>query len=66
MQIKVVTGACGFVGRHLVKRLRNISDEHILMIDDLSTGLNPDKWLNASYKDKVKNSLALAEYQNRY
>lgn len=55
MQIKVVTGACGFVGRHLVKRLRNISDEHILMIDDLSTGLNPDKWLNASYKDKVKN-----------
>ena len=50
MQIKVVTGACGFVGRHLIKKLRNISDEHIVMIDDLSTGINPDLWLNEKPK----------------
>ena len=55
MQIKLITGACGFVGRHLVKRLKDISDEHILMIDDLSTGKEPEKWLNTAFKSKGKN-----------
>lgn len=55
MQIKLITGACGFVGRHLVKRLKDISDEHILMIDDLSTGKEPEKWLNTAFKSIGKN-----------
>ena len=62
MEIKLVTGACGFVGRHLIKKLRDNSDEHILMIDDLSTGQDPEKWLNAPFKVKGK---SIKFYGNR-
>jgi nucleoside-diphosphate-sugar epimerase len=41
----LITGGCGFVGRHLIKGLlpRKIP---IWVIDDLSTGKHPDVWLN--------------------
>ncbi len=40
----LVTGACGFVGRHLVRDLIADHDE-IWMVDDLSSGRHPDTWL---------------------
>lgn len=40
----LVTGGCGFVGRHLVKRLLQGGHE-VWIIDDLSTGIHPDQWL---------------------
>lgn len=40
----LVTGGCGFVGRHLVARL--VRDGRSLwLIDDLSTGKSPEIWL---------------------
>ena len=40
----LVTGACGFVGRHLCERL--LRDGYCLwLVDDLSTGQHPDRWL---------------------
>jgi NAD(P)-dependent dehydrogenase (short-subunit alcohol dehydrogenase family) len=41
-----VTGGCGFVGRHLVKRLWQ-AGYTIWLVDDLSTGKHPDEWLGA-------------------
>lgn len=39
-----VTGGCGFVGRHLTRRL--LADGHnVWIIDNLSTGKNPIEWL---------------------
>jgi GDP-L-fucose synthase len=39
----LVTGGCGFVGRHFVKRL--LDDSHaVTVVDDLSTGLAVDRW----------------------
>lgn len=45
MKYTLVSGACGFVGRNLVKRLYKTTDDVIVMVDDLSTGIAPEKWL---------------------
>lgn len=39
----LITGGCGFVGRHLVQRLAQ-EDVELWIIDDLSTGIAPDLW----------------------
>ncbi len=39
----LITGGCGFVGRHLIKRLAQESAE-FWVIDDLSTGMRPECW----------------------
>jgi nucleoside-diphosphate-sugar epimerase len=44
MSIALVTGGCGFVGRHLMRRLFSQGAE-VWCIDNLSTGLHPDGWL---------------------
>ncbi|MBI3046077.1 MAG: NAD-dependent epimerase/dehydratase family protein [Candidatus Harrisonbacteria bacterium] len=40
----LVTGGCGFVGRHLIKYLLN-RGESVWVVDNLFTGWHPDKWL---------------------
>ena len=40
----LVTGGCGFVGRHLIAKLRS-RHQRILIIDDLSSGWHPSEWL---------------------
>ncbi len=44
MATHLVTGGCGFVGRNMVQRLYNTTDDRILFIDDLSVGTHPDTW----------------------
>lgn len=39
----LVTGGCGFVGRHFVHELVNRGHD-VTVIDDLSTGLEPENW----------------------
>ncbi len=39
----LVTGGCGFVGRHYVKWLLE-HDYHVTVVDNLSTGLAPERW----------------------
>jgi len=43
--VTLVTGGCGFVGRHLVRRLIS-QGRSVLIVDDLSTGIHPDRWLH--------------------
>jgi len=48
MKVHLVTGACGFVGRNLVKRLLSTSSDFLVIVDDLSTGTTPESWLPPS------------------
>lgn len=45
MAIHLVSGGCGFVGRNLVKRLLKSTGDTLFVVDDLSTGTAPEKWL---------------------
>lgn len=40
----LISGGCGFVGRHLVKRLSEEKNNQITIVDDLSTGLRLKNW----------------------
>lgn len=47
----LVTGGCGFVGRHLVARLLKTGKE-VTMVDNLGTGISPDHWIPREFKGK--------------
>ncbi len=62
-KVHLITGGCGFVGRNLVKRLYHTTQDRLLIVDDLSTGTEPEKWFpnitvensgNFQYLDKEK------------
>ena len=52
MKTHLVSGGCGFVGRNMVKRLYNTTEDRIIFIDNLSVGTHPDTWLDVA-KTKV-------------
>lgn len=43
----LVSGGCGFVGKNMVRRLYETTDDHILFIDNLLVGTHPTDWLAA-------------------
>ncbi len=40
----LITGGCGFVGRHLLARLSREAASEFWVVDDLSTGKHPETW----------------------
>ena len=53
----LVTGGCGFVGRHFVKWLLE-HDYFVTVVDDLSTGLSPEIWpVHLRFPEKKKKDL---------
>ncbi|MHA7877907.1 MAG: NAD-dependent epimerase/dehydratase family protein [Bacteroidota bacterium] len=45
MKTHLITGACGFVGRYMTMRLLKDTSNKLILIDDLSTGIDPSFWL---------------------
>ena len=48
----LVTGGCGFVGRHMVRRLLR-EGYRLWIVDDCSTGLHPDEWLDVEQRREL-------------
>ncbi len=49
----LVTGGCGFVGRHVVLRLLKMGYD-VWAVDDLSIGQHPDLWLPKEYISRFR------------
>jgi nucleoside-diphosphate-sugar epimerase len=60
MKYHLVSGACGFVGRNLVKRILKNNEDRVIIVDNLSTGIHPDHWLT-NPSESVKD---LSVYEN--
>lgn len=45
MKYHLISGGCGFVGRNMVKRLYNTTEDRIIFIDNLLVGKHPSEWL---------------------
>ncbi|MBU1370833.1 MAG: NAD-dependent epimerase/dehydratase family protein [Bacteroidetes bacterium] len=58
MRIHLVSGACGFVGRNMVKRLSNTTQDKVFMIDDLSIGRHPSEWMD-NFESKKQDDLEI-------
>jgi nucleoside-diphosphate-sugar epimerase len=51
----LVTGGCGFVGRNMVKRLFNTTEDQVIFIDNLTVGTHPSEWLDAPLQSSGEN-----------
>ena len=55
MAFHLISGACGFVGRNLVKRLYKTTTANLIIVDDLSVGTHPSTWLSDFSSEPAKN-----------
>lgn len=46
MKYHLVSGGAGFVGRNMVKRLLSTTQDTIVVVDDLSSGWHPERWMS--------------------
>lgn len=61
MKYHLVSGGAGFVGRNMVQRLLNTTKDTIVVVDDLSTGWHPERWLSPYKSRQHKDILFLGE-----
>jgi nucleoside-diphosphate-sugar epimerase len=66
MKIHLISGACGFVGRNMVKRLYRTTRDHLFMVDDLSIGTHPSNWMEYSNSRMVKDLEVIGEDERIY
>jgi nucleoside-diphosphate-sugar epimerase len=65
MKIHLVSGGCGFVGRNVVKRLLNTTNDKIFVIDDLSIGRHPSQWLEG-FQSRKQGDLEIIGADERF
>lgn len=65
MNYHLVSGGCGFVGRNMAKHLLKHTQDTVIIVDDLSVGIAPGKWLEADILfggDEAKRSVGEASF----
>ena len=53
MKTHLVSGGCGFVGRNMVSRLYQSTNDRIIFVDDLSVGTHPSNWLGQKKEKEI-------------
>ncbi|MEL6390292.1 MAG: NAD-dependent epimerase/dehydratase family protein [Bacteroidota bacterium] len=66
MQIDLISGGCGFVGKNMVRRIRDTTDKKVIFIDNLAVGHHPDEWLGMAHVRTVGNALVYGEAERLY
>lgn len=61
MKTHLITGGCGFVGRNMVKRFFNQTNDRVVFVDDLTVGTHPSTWLSEKSVRKNKNAEVFGE-----
>lgn len=52
----LITGGCGFVGRNMAKRILSTTQDRVILVDDLSVGTDPSRWLHLPVKAQYNRS----------
>lgn len=66
MKIHLISGACGFVGRNMVKRLYRTTRDKLFIVDDLSIGTHPSTWMEYSQSRMIKDLEVIGEDERIY
>jgi len=65
-KIHLISGACGFVGRNMVRRLNRTTGDLLFMVDDLSIGTHPSTWMEYSSSRKCGDVEIIGEEGRMY
>ena len=66
MKIHLISGACGFVGRNMVKRLYRTTQDKLFIVDDLSIGTHPSTWMEYSQSKMIKDLEVIGDDERIY
>ena len=66
MKIHLISGACGFVGRNMVKRLYRTTQDKLFIVDDLSIGNHPSTWMAYSGSKMIQDLEVIGEDERIY
>jgi nucleoside-diphosphate-sugar epimerase len=61
MKYHLISGACGFVGRNMVKRLYRTTADRLFLVDDLSIGTHPSTWMEYTTSKQLKDLEVIGE-----
>jgi len=66
MKIHLISGACGFVGRNMVKRLYRTTQDKLFIVDDLSIGTHPSTWMAYSGSKMIQDLEVIGDDERIY
>ncbi|MBK9152320.1 MAG: NAD-dependent epimerase/dehydratase family protein [Saprospiraceae bacterium] len=61
MKFHLVSGACGFVGKNMVRRLYHTTKDTIICIDNLLVGTHPSEWLGLPKTGQIRDMEVFGE-----
>lgn len=66
MKMHLISGACGFVGRNMVRRLHQTTVDKLFIVDDLSIGTHPSSWMDYSQSRMIRDLEIIGEDERIY